>query len=384
MQAGGGGAAMPNGFPQADLSKTYPTGSPNSAPPPQTPAQLKMIADTLNNGQSRTGGGSAPASNAMPSNDPNNQPAPSTGGGSSAGSGTDSAAGAQMTPQDEIFFHKQLLGPNGDDVKQLIKAAKTAMPDATPTQRMAAVKEALNVVNSSTSSIIKQVNQQLAMTRLQNAQGGQATPDEIKFLADEVASGNQGILARMPPGVRLSVAQELQNRGISGTDASNSTINYHGKMSESSAAGRRTGNIDVALSGVEQIVPDALEASSKVPRSSWLVAGKMGNWLREQTNDPDLAQFQVFNLGLAREYAQAFGGTKAANDHALDVLGASKSQEAYYAAAQALQKEVRDAQKGGKSAMQNITSGGAGTPDAVMGDQPSAGGPSPPPGFVVQ
>jgi hypothetical protein len=178
---------------------------------------------------------------------------------------------------------------------------------------------------------------------------------------------------------------ELQKGGTSGTDAANAATTYHGKQSEASAAGRRTGNIDVAVSGAQEIAPKALAASAAVPRSSWFVAAQLGNWLKTQTNDPALAKFQVFNLGLSREYAQAFGGTVAAQQHAQEVLGTAKNQTSYKAAVEALQEEMAAAQKGGEKAIKSA-GGGASIPDPAGGndDGIKLDTPPPPDGFVVQ
>jgi hypothetical protein len=293
---------------------------------------------------------------------------------------TDQSGGGSLgTPQDHQFFQQQFQGPNGPDVMQLIKAAKTAMPDASPQERMAAVKEALTTVNMQTTQYMKQMQQMLAMTRLQTAQGAIATPEEVQFLADQYASGNQAALTRQSPATRLKVAQALADRGTNGTDAANNAVDYHGRMSEASAAGRRTGNIDTAVSGAQQIAPMALQASSQVPRSSWLAAAKMQNWLKEQSNDPALAKFQVFNLGLAREYAQAFGGTVSAQNHAMDALGTAKDQTAYKAAVEALQQEMVGAQKGGRNAVRSAANPESdqgiqldGPNPALIGNQPPA------------
>ena len=262
---------------------------------------------------------------------------------------------------------------------------KQQNPNASGRDVMAALNAMQPVMNATNRQQLSDLHMQLAMQKLQS---GQATPEEIDFLANEVANGNQSILTRMPAPVRLAVMEKLEQGGTSGSDAANAATTYHGKQSEAAAAGRRTGNIDVAVSGGQEIAPKALAASAGVPRSSWLLAGQMGNWLKTQSNDPALAKFQVFNLGLSREYAQAFGGTVAAQQHAQEVLGTAKDQTAYRAAVEALQEEMAAAQKGGERAIQKAGSGGNSRPQSELA--PDDGGgiklniPPPPDGFVVQ
>jgi hypothetical protein len=187
--------------------------------------------------------------------------------------------------------------------------------------------------------------------RLEKEEGSVATPAEIKFLAEQYNAGNQVALVRQSAATRLAVAKYLADHGTTGKDAANNAILYHGQNAEAGAAGRATGGIDVAGGGFNKIAPDALAASNAVPRSSWLVAGKVGNWLKEQKNDPALTKFAAFNQGLVREYARAFGGTVAAQEHAEQLLGTSKNQAAYRAAVSALSKEIGDASQGGRGAI---------------------------------
>ena len=360
-------------LPNVPMPGAMPIGAPQGAP--QIP---QMPASQLNAPQPRGPMPPPPMPQQMQQPAPALQPAPQPDQSGGQGGQADTSF---ITPQDHQFFQQQVNGPNGPDVMQLIKTAKTAMPDASPAERMAAVKEALTTVNSQTSQYLKQMQNMLAMTRLQNGQASVATPEEIQFLAEQYASGNQAALTRQSPATRLKVAQYLAEQGTTGTDAADNAVDYHGRMSEASAAGRRTGNIDVAVSGAQQIAPMALKASLQVPRSSWLMAGKMQNWMRDQTNDPALSKFQVFNLGLAREYAQAFGGTVSAQNHAKDVLGTAKDQTAYKAAVEALQQEMAGAQKGGRNAVRSAANPNApdpgiqidAPPPAAMGGQAPAG-----------
>jgi hypothetical protein len=247
---------------------------------------------------------------------------------------------------------------------------------------MAALNAMQPVMNTTNRQQLSDLHMQLALQKLQN---GQATPEEIDFLADEVKNGNQSILTRMPAPVRLAVMEKLETGGTSGSDAANSAVTYHGSMSEASAAGRQTGGIDVAGEGFSGIAPKALAASAQVPRSSWKFLAQVGNWFKDQQNDPALVKFANFNLGLVREYARAMGGTVAAQEKAQKALGTAKDQTAYKAAVESLQEEISAAQKGGKRAIKSA-GGGASIPDPAGGsdDGIKLDTPPPPDGFVVQ
>ena len=348
-------------------------GMPGGAQPGDGPIMMPQVsASQLQPPQ--PGGGGAPPIAAMRPPDPpqpGGAPAPQPGGAPAPQAGAPPAA----SPQPQVPWWKSMAA----QIKQ-------QNPQASGRDIMAAINAMQPVMNSANRQQLSDLHVQLALQKLQSGQG---TPEEIDFLAEEVAAGNQSILTRMPAQVRLAVMEKLEKGGTSGTDASNSAITYGGKQSEAKAAGRRTGNIDVAVSGAQEIAPKALSASAAVPRSSWLLAAKMGNWIKEQTNDPALAKFQVFNLGLSREYAQAFGGTVSAQQHAQDVLGTAKDQTAYKAAVEALQEEMAAAQKGGEKA---ISKAGGGKSSAAPTDDAGGAGdggidlatPPPPEGFVVQ
>lgn len=122
-------------------------------------------------------------------------------------------------------------------------------------------------------------------------------------------------------------------------------------MSGASATGKQQDVLKLAEAQFNGIADDALKASDKVSRSSWLAAGQFGNWLKSQTNDPDFVAFQNYNQGLVREYGRAFGGTVAAQSRAEEVLNESRNPKAYKSAVQTLQKEMADASKSGDKFM---------------------------------
>lgn len=276
--------------------------------------------------------------------------------------------------------------------KNIATAIKQQAPNATGPQVMAAIDKISPMMSAQNKtdwesfklSIQSQLKEQGLQQQLQIANqkndttqrgqdvraqtsGGNATPEEIQFLVDEVKSGNQSILARMPANVRLKVADALQAGGTSGSTAANSALTYHGKQSEASKVGQQLGGLEVAGEGFKAIAPDALKASAAVPRESWTGAAKLGNWLREQSNDPKFVAFQNFNLGLVREYARAMGGTVSAQNKATEALGTAKNQAAYKSAVDTLQREIDLATKGGKKALTDVTGSGDTTvePDGV-------------------
>lgn len=285
--------------------------------------------------------------------------------------------------------------------KSIGQAIKQQNPQATGKQVMAAIDRLQPMMSAQSKTEWEQfklqmqtqvkeqgLQQQLQIANQKNsttergqdlragASGSQADPAVIKFLAEEVAAGNQSILTRQPAATRLAVVKYLADQGDSGGDTADKATHYHGQQAQATSTGRQLGQLEVAGEGFKAIAPEAIKASDAVPRSSWKTAGAMQNWLREQSNDPALTKFQNFNLGLAREYARAMGGTVAAQDKAMDALGTSKDQAAYRAAVTTLQKEIDLATGGGKKALSGIRHDGADQPDPGIQLPAEGGGPA--------
>ena len=181
---------------------------------------------------------------------------------------------------------------------------------------------------------------------------GAPDPAVVDAAAAQIqATGNYSALNRLPAPVREAVLVKL-GTGFNPADAQ---VNLSARKTEANATARPLGQLNVSAEGFAAIMPDALAASAAVPRDSWKFANTVDNWLKEQSNDPDFATFQNFNLGLVREYARAMGGTVAAQAKAENALGTSKNEAAYDAAVKALYREIQDAQKGGKVAVRKAT-----------------------------
>ena len=256
----------------------------------------------------------------------------------------------QLAPEERQNLMQGLQGPQANELKQVAAAVKQANPNASPAVRMKAVAAVMGMVNDQSKQLLNAYKEQIALMKVQ---GMQTSPDSVEELKGLVRAGNIGALTRQSAQVRNQVFAELAKEGFSGEDAAQAALRFHGGMSEASAAGRQTGGIAVAGQGFNAIAPEALKASAAVPRSSWLAGAKLGNWLKEQSNDPAFAEFQAFNLGLVREYARSMGGTVSAQNHAEEVLGTAKDQKAYSAAVQALSKEIGLAEEGGQRAIDN-------------------------------
>lgn len=195
---------------------------------------------------------------------------------------------------------------------------------------------------------------------------GQPDPQQVDNAVAQIKStGNFAILSRMPAPFREAVIAKLD-----GFDSGSAQVDLTGRKAQASSEGRQTGQLNVAGEGFAAIMPDAFAASAKVPRESWKFANQVSNWMKEQSNDPDFAAFQNYNLGLVREYARAMGGTVSAQTKAESALGTAKNEAAYDAAVKALYREIQDAKKGGQRALSK-TSGklpedNMGEPDSIQ------------------
>lgn len=115
------------------------------------------------------------------------------------------------------------------------------------------------------------------------------------------------------------------------------------------AAGRRQGN----LAGVEAVLPglidNAIEASSKVPRGTFVPLNKLEQMGDSAISDPDMLQFKIANQGVSSELQQliARGGSNVtALKEAMELMNTAQSQKAYAAGMEQVKKELKKVKEG--------------------------------------
>jgi hypothetical protein len=182
-------------------------------------------------------------------------------------------------------------------------------------------------------------------------------PLAVRMTAQQYLAGDAGALQNFGRGaqgaknlnaVRLEIARQATEAGMSGADIAAKVAEFGGMKAGQRTAGTRSANIEIAANEAAQLAPLALEASRKVARSGFLPFGKAQIMFNSNTNDPNMRQFAMANTALVNAYGQAMarGGaaTVSDKDHARELLSTSFDQPSYEAAVGQLQAEIKAAQ----------------------------------------
>lgn len=195
-------------------------------------------------------------------------------------------------------------------------------------------------------------------------------PAELSALIQAVIPMFQAKAAAMSPyqqfemqkwGDQKSIEEERNKRLRENLDLSKSKadLGYIGDKARTQTGGRIAEASAIAETAIEKQIPKAAELYSQLSRSKTLALGKIQNILGEQTNDPTLSKLKPILEGIAREYARAMGGTgtiaQGNLQHARDLLGTSKDQEAFEAAMDGLKFDI---QTNREAAAENVPTGG--------------------------
>ena len=152
--------------------------------------------------------------------------------------------------------------------------------------------------------------------------------------------------------------------GGAATDAGAAASNQIGKqvgLGEQKQGARTCGalgaRIDTFAEEAIQTAPLAIAASDALPRGQWVPINQIEQMGEAAASNPALSKFKAANNGLVNTYAKAVNPsgviTVESQRHAYDILNTAKSPEAYRAAVQQLQAEIKAVQK----AVHNIGGG---------------------------
>lgn len=198
-------------------------------------------------------------------------------------------------------------------------------------------------------------------------------PLAIRMTAQQYLAGDTSALQNFGRGaqgannlnaVRLEIAKQATDAGMSGADIAAKVAEFGGIKAGQRTAGTRSASIEIAANEVAQLAPIALDASAKVTRSGFMPFGKAQIMFDSNTNDPAMRQFAMANTALVNAYGQAMarGGaaTVSDKDHARELLSTAFDQPSYAAAVAQLQKETHAAQAAPKAVRQDLSNSIAG------------------------
>lgn len=143
-------------------------------------------------------------------------------------------------------------------------------------------------------------------------------------------------------------------------------------LSAATASGHRAGAMASVEATMPGLIAEAADASSKVPRTSFVPLNKLLQMGEGSISDPALRRFKVANQSVASEFQQVIsrGGSNVTSlTEAMHLLQTADSPEAYSAALQQLQREVAINVQGADKVRGNI---GGKTAEKLNPKEPAA------------
>lgn len=180
-----------------------------------------------------------------------------------------------------------------------------------------------------------------------------------------------------PP--RSGVAMELQKwqqEHPNATDAETLAHLNSVKFDQAGAttAGRRQGNLAQVEEALPGLIDNALDASSKVRRGSFVPLNKLLQTADTAISDPDMLQFKIANQGVSSELQQliARGGSNVtALKEAMELMNTAQSHKAYEAGMEQVKKELKKVKEGSERVRDQYAGGAKPAPKEDDPDHPS-------------
>lgn len=179
-----------------------------------------------------------------------------------------------------------------------------------------------------------------------NTLGTTLTDEDADFMAEQYLAGDKSVVANIGRGgqgpenmvkFRSAVAKMSKAQGLSGADIAKRLQAFQaetaGLSAEARVGGGQSANIDLILRAAHAALPAAIEASEKVPRTSWVPINKLAQTAEGAISDPALKDFRLKNIQLAELWARGMNpkGVMRESDRqiALDILSTADSKETY-------------------------------------------------------
>lgn len=251
--------------------------------------------------------------------------------------------------------------------------AKTQTPDSIASNTRIAAEGAADRAARAREGALTRANQIKISQMVGDRQSGKGDAEAslpaatLNTLAEQALAGDNTVFQNLGRGaqgaanliaLRSKVAEKAQERGLSGSDLASINADYQGQKAGLRTSGTISARIENAAAEAAQLAPLAVDASRTVARSGFLPFGRAQVMFNNQTNDPDMNRFATANIGLATAYAGAMarGGkaTVSDNEHAREMLSTAKSQKAYEAIVDQMQKEIAAAQAAPQHVRQNL------------------------------
>ena len=237
------------------------------------------------------------------------------------------------------------------DLMGLVNSIVRANPEEkNPRVIMSAVNQAVKMMTP-----IAQAENQNAILR---ARLGDYGMDDVTIaeLVDRRLAGDKSVLTNIGRGIQgganlerfnRALANAMRTRGITGADLAKIDQQYVGETQYQRSTGTQGARVESASNEVEQLIPQALDASRGYPRGKWVPINKLQQMWDAGTSDPKYNDFLIANFSLINAYVRAMNPTgqpritERLEAHALGILGQANSSEAYEVQVNRLWKEVQ-------------------------------------------
>lgn len=212
-----------------------------------------------------------------------------------------------------------------------------------------------------------------------NEDGAEATlsDDAVKAMASQYLSGDRTVLQNLGRGaqgaanivkLREEITKQAHDAGMSAKDIVTTFNEQAGNLAGQRTVGTRAANISLAANEANNMIPIALEASDKVPRSQWMPWNKMVQAYQTGSSSPELASFVAATNSLVNAYVRAVSPsgvpTDSMREHAYSMLNSAQGPEAFKAVVTTMQKEMQSALAAPGQVRKELRGEGGASPDA--------------------
>lgn len=217
----------------------------------------------------------------------------------------------------------------------------------------------------------------------------------VTDMAKQYLAGDRTVLQNLGRGaqgaenvvkLRQEISKQARDAGLDPKDIVNGFNEQAGALAGQRSIGTRAANISLAANEANNMIPIALEASEKLPRTQYMPWNQMVQAYQKGNSSPELASFVAATNSLVNSYVRAVSPSGVPTDsmrqHAYDMLNAAQGPEAYKAVVVTMQKEMQAALQAPSQVREELRRGNA--PAAAAPTQAAPSGapaaPAPPAG----
>lgn len=275
-----------------------------------------------------------------------------------------------------------MLGDTGEVIYQNPKTGGAASrPFVPPKQTYVVGGEVVSERYDPESQTFKEIGRGPAYKQTAPAEAT-LSPSMLNSMADQAIAGDKSVFTNIGRGaqgsanivaLRGAIDKKLRDQGLTGKDLAAANAEFAGITASSRSVATKAGNIAMAATEAEKVMPLALAASDKVVRSGFLPFGKVEVMFNAQTNNPALREFATANNALVNIYSRAISPTGnptvSDKEHARELLSTAYDQKSYNAIVMQMKKEIEAAIESPKEVRRQIRESITGRTERTMSSE---------------